>query len=286
MTAPGRDAATHDLLGVGNPQKAPPSARRPLPPLAAAWHRLPAPCPWGFGDVAATMITYLCLLHVPLGVGGLSVCAALLHRSQLDPETKAVCLLLTGTAEAAGAAWLLAALPRPSAGRLPSGWFRFGGGALLGPRGLLPAVVLGMAGIACALGGLHAAEELLLSPPDAAPGGGAPPLAALLSAGPLSQAATAAAYLVVAPALEELVYRGYLFPCLASKLPAAASLLLSSLAFCLSHPASASERGDVFLVGCALGLAYAWTGDLAAPVALHQLSNLVALLAVSQVSTS
>lgn len=55
---------------------------------AAAWHRLPTPCPWGWGDVVATMTMYVCLFHVPLGVGGMSIAAAIFGREQLDPQTK------------------------------------------------------------------------------------------------------------------------------------------------------------------------------------------------------
>lgn len=178
--------------------------------------------------------------------------------------------------------WLLSALPRPPAGRLPGGgWFRCGGSSLLGPRGLLPAVALGASGIAVSLGGVRAVEDLLFAlPPDAAPGGQTP-LAGLLAAGPLSLAATAAAYLLLAPALEELLYRGFLLASLADKLPFAPSLVLSSAAFALSHLTAASDQLDLFLMGCALGLAYAWTGDLLVPVALHQLYNAAALLAAA-----
>ncbi|MGD0051188.1 MAG: type II CAAX endopeptidase family protein [Vulcanimicrobiaceae bacterium] len=83
---------------------------------------------------------------------------------------------------------------------------------------------------------------------------------------------TLAGLVVVGPLVEEIVFRGLLFGALASRLGVLGGAAISALLFGAVH-------GDPVLfpwllaVGLVNALAYAATGNLAVPVALHALSN-------------
>ena len=61
-------------------------ATAPLPHLPPS--RLPSPCPWGWLETLSTLLLYATLIHIPMGLGGLSIASALLGPESLDPETK------------------------------------------------------------------------------------------------------------------------------------------------------------------------------------------------------
>ena len=50
--------------------------------------RLPSPCPWGWLETLSTLLLYDTLIHIPMGLGGLSIASALLGPESLDPQTK------------------------------------------------------------------------------------------------------------------------------------------------------------------------------------------------------
>lgn len=90
---------------------------------------------------------------------------------------------------------------------------------------------------------------------------------------------TAAAYLMaafgtlVAPFVEEMFFRGFLYPVLARRVGVAAGVVLTSIGFALIH---ASQLGNhwapllvLFVVGLTFTLARAWTGSVAVPFLLH-----------------
>eukprot|EP00850_Spirogloea_muscicola_P010280 SM000060S19612 [mRNA] locus=s60:125526:126552:- [translate_table: standard] len=222
------------------------------------------------------MAAYAGLLHVPLGVGGLSIAARLLGTPALGAPTKAACLLVIAAAELLGAQWLLcSALARHAP--LPPGWFVYdlGAGTLGGARGLLLPAALGTAAaVALAVASPHGAVEAQQGDGPA----GLSALQELLTAGPPARLCTFLAFVGIAPLLEEPLYRGYLLPTLASRMPVGAAVAISAAAFAAAHPSSPQDFPQLFAVGIALGLAYAWTGNLAVPVLVHELYNGVALL--------
>eukprot|EP00850_Spirogloea_muscicola_P002503 SM000009S23632 [mRNA] locus=s9:1324568:1326023:+ [translate_table: standard] len=101
----------------------------------------------------------------------------------------------------------------------------------------------------------------------------------LLSGGSAARVLTVAAVCVVGPLKEELLFRRFLLVSLTKWMPTSAALCGSALAFAVLHgwpraflPLSAA--------GCILGAAYAWTGSLMAPFAIHGAYNAIALALV------
>jgi membrane protease YdiL (CAAX protease family) len=85
------------------------------------------------------------------------------------------------------------------------------------------------------------------------------------------------ASLVLAPVLEELLYRERLLPALRERLGAPLAVALSSLLFALPHLESWSLLGT-FLVGLALGPVYLASGSVGLCIGLHAGLNLAALV--------
>jgi uncharacterized protein len=85
-----------------------------------------------------------------------------------------------------------------------------------------------------------------------------------------------AAVAVIAPLLEELLFRGLLQNSLAHKLPIWAAIAISALVFGAMH-------GDLYampplvLMGAIFGLIYHLTGSLRVTIALHMINNAAAL---------
>lgn len=88
---------------------------------------------------------------------------------------------------------------------------------------------------------------------------------------------------LVAPVLEELVFRGYLFKAWRqSRLGFSGTLLLTSLLFALVHGGQYGlvQVGMVFVLGAILGLAREKSGSVLLPMLLHALNNLVSAIFV------
>ena len=96
--------------------------------------------------------------------------------------------------------------------------------------------------------------------------------------GTTASAYALAAYgVLVAPWVEELFFRGFLYPVLARRLGLPAAVLLTSLSFMLIH---ISQLGGawlplliLFCVGTIFTLARAWTGSVAVPFVIHTFYN-------------
>lgn len=82
---------------------------------------------------------------------------------------------------------------------------------------------------------------------------------------------------VIAPVVEELVFRGGIFRYLKGRLPQGLAVIISSILFAMIHGHMQSLAG-LFAVGICLCLAYEWTGNLRVPVFLHAFFNLNTLL--------
>ena len=76
----------------------------------------------------------------------------------------------------------------------------------------------------------------------------------------------------LAPAFEELLFRGILLPALAKKFGATASLVAVSLLFAGIH-GHLPSLAPLFVLSLALGLAYIGTGSLAVSMFMHALFN-------------
>jgi membrane protease YdiL (CAAX protease family) len=83
--------------------------------------------------------------------------------------------------------------------------------------------------------------------------------------------------ILIAPAIEELYFRGFLYPVLARALGMVAGVAMTSFAFTLLHGLQLSFSWAamlmIFIVGLALTLVRAWTRSVAAGVLLHMSYN-------------
>ncbi|KAK3025381.1 hypothetical protein RJ639_044921 [Escallonia herrerae] len=77
---------------------------------------------------------------------------------------------------------------------------------------------------------------------------------------------------VLAPLLEETVFRGFLMVSLTQWLPTPLSVLLSAAVFAVAH-LTPGEFPQLFVLGTALGLSYAQTRNLLTPITIHALWN-------------
>jgi len=86
---------------------------------------------------------------------------------------------------------------------------------------------------------------------------------------------------VVAPIIEEIMFRGALYGWLRSKLPAWSSVIISAACFAVMHPQGAIGIVPLGLIGILLAVLREWRGSLLAPMVAHACFNggtLVALL--------
>lgn len=104
-----------------------------------------------------------------------------------------------------------------------------------------------------------------------------PVIKEILSEGPSSQLVLFFLYCINAPLLEETVYRGFLLTSLATKSKPWLAIIVSSCVFSLAH-FSFENSFELFIVGCALGYMYCWTGSLVSPIIVHSVYNAVILL--------
>ncbi|XP_042482071.1 uncharacterized protein LOC122062492 [Macadamia integrifolia] len=77
---------------------------------------------------------------------------------------------------------------------------------------------------------------------------------------------------VLAPLLEETVFRGFLMVSLTKWFPTPISALLSAVLFSIAH-LTPGEFPQLFVLGTALGLSYAQTRNLLTPITIHALWN-------------
>lgn len=77
---------------------------------------------------------------------------------------------------------------------------------------------------------------------------------------------------ILAPLLEETVFRGFLMVSLTQWVPTPVSILLSAAVFAIAH-LTPGEFPQLFVLGAALGLSYAQTRNLLTPITIHALWN-------------
>ncbi len=84
---------------------------------------------------------------------------------------------------------------------------------------------------------------------------------------------------IFAPVVEEVVFRGVLFPAMAKRNGIAASMVLTSMLFALIH-GHLPALLPLFTVGLFLSGAYLYTGSLLVPVLMHSIFNAVNIAAL------
>lgn len=89
---------------------------------------------------------------------------------------------------------------------------------------------------------------------------------------------------VLAPVLEENVFRGFLMVALTKWIPTPISVLISAAVFSAAH-LTPGEFPQLFILGTALGLSYAQTRNLLTPITIHALwnSGVILLLTLLQI---
>ncbi|CAN6484596.1 unnamed protein product [Victoria cruziana] len=85
---------------------------------------------------------------------------------------------------------------------------------------------------------------------------------------------------VLAPVLEETVFRGFLMVSLTKWFPTPVAVISSSAVFALGH-LTPGEFPQLFVLGLALGLSYAQTRNLLTPITIHALWNSGVILLLS-----
>ncbi|XP_027153985.1 uncharacterized protein LOC113753910 isoform X1 [Coffea eugenioides] len=77
---------------------------------------------------------------------------------------------------------------------------------------------------------------------------------------------------ILAPLLEETVFRGFFMVALTKWLPTPLSIVVSAAVFAIAH-LTPGEFPQLFVLGIALGLSYAQTRNLLTPITIHALWN-------------
>jgi hypothetical protein len=99
------------------------------------------------------------------------------------------------------------------------------------------------------------------------------------------------AIVVIAPIVEELTFRGFIFGGLRQRLGVGWAVALSSVVFALAHTLSVGGSivllaPSLFLAGVALALTYQWTKSIYPGMVLHASFNLIAVVAIFVTTTS
>lgn len=226
--------------------------------------------PWDGGSVWSTMATYFFLLHIPLGLGGLSIVAEVLHQDDLDPQTKAISLLFTQTFELLGAISLIQSTGKPIS---PSKTFKFFSTKIWAERGWLKASAAGLAIIYIVVLLTSAWQEFFETK-----GMKNIALEELLTSSVTARCTCFIVYCVITPILEEYVYRWFLITSLTLYMEWPLAVIVSSCIFSFGH-FSIENAIQIFFIGCVLGSAYTWSGNLASSFVIHCVYNFAILMA-------
>ncbi|PNY17712.1 CAAX amino terminal protease family protein [Trifolium pratense] len=193
--------------------------------------------PWESGDVWSNFALYLFTLHIPLSFCGLSVFSLLTGQQQLlHPQTQAISLLTIQVLEFNAALVLLKSTAKPQY-KLSNffknndrNWF------------LSSALGFGFIVLMICLTSLLADRLFDFKPISN------PILKEILLNSDISRVSCVAAYCIVTPLLEEVVYRGFLLTSLSSTMKWQNAVVTSSLIFSASH-FSGENFVQLFIIG-------------------------------------
>jgi membrane protease YdiL (CAAX protease family) len=90
------------------------------------------------------------------------------------------------------------------------------------------------------------------------------------------QACLAMLAIFAAPVVEELTFRGIMFPALARRMPAMLAICITSLVFASLH-FEVQLIGPLFVIAVAFALGYLYSGSIIVPMVMHLLFNSVTL---------
>ncbi|XP_050204846.1 uncharacterized protein LOC126654892 [Mercurialis annua] len=225
--------------------------------------------PWERENIWSIMAMFMFSLHIPLGFGGLSIVAYLLHQSVLDPQTEILSLLILQILELIGVLILLSTTAKPEKKLLNF----FKSYEYSKDRSWLVATLLGFGSLTLLVFLTSFLADVLVEPKDV----NNPILKEILLSNTTSKTACVVVYCFVTPLLEEIVYRGFLLTSLASTVNWKTAVFLSSIAFSAAH-FSGENFIQLVIIGCVLGCCYSWTGNLSSSIAVHSLYNAFTLI--------
>ena len=84
---------------------------------------------------------------------------------------------------------------------------------------------------------------------------------------------------ILAPLIEEVIFRGYIYPAMKQLTHTVFAIVFSSLFFSLVH-GNVLNSLSLFVVGAALAIVYEKSGSLVAPIALHAVFNGISVCAI------
>ncbi|KAK9146547.1 hypothetical protein Sjap_006450 [Stephania japonica] len=230
---------------------------------------LSADIEWDYGSIWSSMSLYFFSVHVPLSFGGLSVIAEIMHQKVLDPQTKALSILLIQGVELWGTLALLRYTSKVDYKLVTI----FEVHKNSKGRSWLQASVLGFGLLMLLVFLISFLADKLVGPKDV----NNPMLKEILLSGTISRMACFLTYCAVTPLLEEIVYRGFLLTALASTTKWHHAVIISSCIFSVAH-LSSENLVQLFVVGCVLGSSYCWSGNLTSSFFIHSLYNAVILI--------
>ncbi|CAN1844352.1 hypothetical protein LINPERHAP1_LOCUS37407 [Linum perenne] len=230
---------------------------------------LPPDIPWEEGSTWSTFAIYMFSLHIPLGIGGLSLAAYVLQKPVLDPETATVSLLIVQILELVGTLLLL----NNAASHEHQLLNYFQVQRSDNHRNWVLASVSGFGFLIL----LMFLTSLVAGQLDLSTAAEDPTVKQILQSSNTSKALCAIVYCITTPLLEEVVYRRFLLTSLASRTNWQQAVILSSAAFSAAH-FSAENFVQLFIVGCVLGCCYTWSGKLSSSIAVHALYNATILI--------
>ncbi|KAF8054111.1 hypothetical protein N665_1347s0007 [Sinapis alba] len=229
--------------------------------------------PWDDNNLWSTFALYLFCLHIPLSFGGLSILARFLHHPLLHPQTQVLSLVLLQMLELSLTLFLLRITAKPQFKSINFLKGNNNNDVSTQGRNWVVGSALGLASLV----GFIFLTSLVahqLSPSQDLHNS---ELNKIIGSGEVSRIGCFALYCVVAPILEEIVYRRFLLSSLASRMEWRKALVISSGVFAASHFSGESFL-QLFGIGCLLGGCYSWSGNLASSVVVHSLYNALTLL--------
>ncbi|XP_031121204.1 uncharacterized protein LOC116024450 [Ipomoea triloba] len=139
-------------------------------------------------------------------------------------------------------------------------------------RGWLLWATIGLVGALIAIALTGVATSFLNSEPPQRETDALVRLLPLIGSSTISTASLLGITGVLAPILEETIFRGFLMVSLTKWLPTPLSILLSASVFAVAHLAP-GEFPQLFVLGTALGFSYAQTRNLLTPITIHACWN-------------
>ncbi|CAH9123926.1 unnamed protein product [Cuscuta epithymum] len=139
-------------------------------------------------------------------------------------------------------------------------------------RGWLLWATIGLVGALVAIGLTGVAMSFLNSDPPQREADALVRLLPLIGSSSISTISLLGITGILAPVLEETVFRGFLMVSLTKWLPTPLSIILSAAVFSAAHLTPA-EFPQLFVLGTALGFSYAQTRNLLTPITIHACWN-------------